>query len=239
MKQEDNTEGTLDGRDSVETTRKKFVKRKPMSEKTKEKIRLSLLKDWQENPRKLSDKTKEKISNALKGRMPKNIAMLKPIFPRTDAWRKKVGAGVKKAWQEKDWTKRNKKVSLALKGRKITWAINPDKKGCFKKGNKPWNMGTRDPNYKGVERKLRLEILKRDMFSCQLCKIFHKKKKPLHIHHIDWNHLNNHHDNLISLCQRCHAKQQGNKKEWIKYWQKRANLRYSPNCIEIYRGKQK
>ena len=157
---------------------------------------------------------------ALKGKMPKNIKILKPIFPRTYEWRKKVGIGVKKAWKENDWSERNKKISKALKGRKVTWITRPNS-GSFKKGNVPWNAGTRDPNYKGVERKIRIDILKRDRFTCQLCLKYYKE---LHVHHIDWNHRNNDYKNLITLCQRCHAKQQGNKKEWIRFWSKRLKI---------------
>ena len=49
-------------------------------------------------------------------------------------------------------------------------------------------------------------IRRRDDRRCQRCKTHSKHlTRDLCVHHIDGNHLNNDHDNLISLCGKCHG----------------------------------
>jgi len=58
----------------------------------------------------------------------------------------------------------------------------------------------------GWNKKLKDEIKIRDNFDCQLCGL--KQTNNLiqqhHVHHIDYDKSNLDHDNLITLCQRCH-----------------------------------
>ena len=61
---------------------------------------------------------------------------------------------------------------------------------------------------------LRHSIRTRDCFVCQIC-----KKNGWIVHHIDYNKKNNNPDNLITLCQSCHSKTNGNRKYWIKFLQ--------------------
>jgi hypothetical protein len=56
---------------------------------------------------------------------------------------------------------------------------------------------------------LKLEIRKRDNWTCQLC----NKKRSTNCHHIDENKSNNIIDNLIVLCRSCHSKYHSCKEE--------------------------
>lgn len=58
----------------------------------------------------------------------------------------------------------------------------------------------------GWNEKLKNEIKTRDGFECQLCgeKEHDELKQKHHIHHIDYDKSNLDHDNLITLCQKCH-----------------------------------
>lgn len=70
--------------------------------------------------------------------------------------------------------------------------------------------------------KRRLEILKRDKFTCQACG---ENNKELHIHHIKYLKNTNYWDYpdnlLITLCDECHTAEHLCKDEWI------------PNTIKI------
>lgn len=102
--------------------------------------------------------------------------------------------------------------------------------GCLKSFK-----GEKNPNYvdgTGMKKypyefsnKLRELIRKRDQYRCQEC-FRHQdelytstgKKYKLNIHHIDFNKENNVQDNLISLCQNCHAQTFYNRNKWIIYY---------------------
>lgn len=53
----------------------------------------------------------------------------------------------------------------------------------------------RSPNFK----RSRGDILVRDNFKCRVCEDHHDD-----VHHIDGDHHNNHHLNLLTTCKRCH-----------------------------------
>lgn len=66
---------------------------------------------------------------------------------------------------------------------------------------------------------LRKTIRQRDNYVCQLCKSkWHQKLKTFAIHHIDYNKKNCSSINLITLCNRCHAKTNFNRDYWSKYF---------------------
>ncbi len=52
------------------------------------------------------------------------------------------------------------------------------------------------PNWKNIRKK----ILKRDEDKCRIC----FKEYYLHVHHIDYDRLNNKDSNLVTLCEPCH-----------------------------------
>ena len=71
--------------------------------------------------------------------------------------------------------------------------------------------------------KLKLEIRKRDNYTCQECgmvEVEHLKiyERVLDIHHIDYNKKNCKKENLLSLCKQCNIRANFNRKYWIKYF---------------------
>lgn len=52
------------------------------------------------------------------------------------------------------------------------------------------------PNWKNIRKK----ILKRDKEECRIC----TRQYYLHVHHIDYDRLNNAESNLVTLCEPCH-----------------------------------
>ncbi len=93
----------------------------------------------------------------------------------------------------------------------------------FEKGQIPWNKGfgeyiegEKNPRWLGgvsfepyseeFNDRLKKTIRQRDNYTCMACRITEKElSRVLSIHHIDFNKQNNSPDNLISLCNKCHA----------------------------------
>jgi len=71
----------------------------------------------------------------------------------------------------------------------------------------------KDPRWQ----KKRLEILNRDNFTCQFC---HDTENTLHVHHLVYNKLNNPWEtpteDLITLCEECHANEHACRFEALK-----------------------
>ncbi|GAH75993.1 unnamed protein product [marine sediment metagenome] len=66
---------------------------------------------------------------------------------------------------------------------------------------------------------LKKSIRRRDNYKCQLCgcpELENRRKLP--IHHIDYDKENLNLDNLISLCDNCHSKVNGNREYWQRYF---------------------
>ena len=66
-----------------------------------------------------------------------------------------------------------------------------------------WNSqsGIREALYPLGWYKVKKIIKARDSFECQLCGF----KENIHVHHIDYDKKNIEHDNLITLCRKCHS----------------------------------
>lgn len=62
-------------------------------------------------------------------------------------------------------------------------------------------------------RRLCAEIRARDSHRCRLCENT-RGRRPLHVHHIDYRKDNSDRENLITLCQSCHAKTNFNREHW-------------------------
>lgn len=83
-------------------------------------------------------------------------------------------------------------------------------------GNKPYSMDFSDT--------LKYNIRKRDNYICQCCGLKEKnhirgtKQVNLIVHHIDYNKDNCKEDNLITLCNKCNIKANGNKELDRDYW---------------------
>lgn len=144
--------------------------------------------------RKMSDEFREKIRKAsLDGR----CGMKGKKF--TDEHKQKIG----------------KANSIALKGRKV------DKKVCLKISKtliKKYNINDDDRIYSvDWTETLRRSIRERDKYICKLCGS-QQGDISFAVHHIDYDKYNCNPNNLITLCNSCHAKTNHNRKDWIKYF---------------------
>ena len=116
------------------------------------------------------------------------------------------------------------KISSANKGKKRTDKIKQKISEIQK--TKTGNLAPNWQNGKSFEpyppefnKKLKHLILERDNYTCQ-CPDCEHKTDVLDIHHIDFNKQNNTPENLIALCNSCHAKTNGkNRDYWINYYQ--------------------
>ena len=84
--------------------------------------------------------------------------------------------------------------------KKIGDANRGEKNGCWKGGV------SYSRRYTGFTRTLREKIRERDDRICQICKKSEKDNgRKLAVHHIDYDKDNCCEDNLIALCNKCHA----------------------------------
>jgi len=98
----------------------------------------------------------------------------------------------------------------------------------IKKGENHYNFQgwkSREPYSIEWSYDLKEKIKKRDNYKCQICfkhknKLFTKtgKKDYLYIHHIDYNKKNSCVNNLVSLCNSCHAKTNFKRSSWVKFF---------------------
>jgi len=90
-------------------------------------------------------------------------------------------------------------------------------KGCwnaYQKGKNKRDGGlVSQPYYPPEFKQKKLLIKERDDYKCQLCST-KEKEKSLHIHHIDYDKMNNEEENLVCLCQRCHMMTNFNRTFW-------------------------
>ena len=113
-------------------------------------------------------------------------------------------------------------------------------KGNFGNNNGMFGKcGELHPNWRGgianspysleFNEELKESIRQRDNYACQICKLTQEQLgKTLSIHHIDYNKENSCEDNLVSLCNRCHAATNSNRTYWIKVFKER-------RCINLMR----
>lgn len=82
------------------------------------------------------------------------------------------------------------------------------------KENSPnWLGGISQLPYPFGWRKINILIRKRDEDKCVICSRWGNQ-----VHHIDYNKQNCKKDNLITLCNKCHAKSNGNRDYWFAYF---------------------
>jgi len=62
---------------------------------------------------------------------------------------------------------------------------------------------------------LKQSIRERDHYLCRIC-LSPQLNKAHHVHHIDYDKKNCNPDNLITLCNSCHAKTNTNRKYWLE-----------------------
>ncbi len=111
--------------------------------------------------------------------------------------------------------------------------------GCgFKKGDKAWNKNITgkdshayingksfEPYSPEFNKELKRKIKERDNYTCQLCEMTEKEQKRLDslkrgltIHHITYDKKNYEEDKLITLCRKCNAMANFNRKDWTNYF---------------------
>jgi hypothetical protein len=139
----------------------------------------------------------------------------------------KMRKRMKKLWQEKDMTERNRKVGLGqIKRKERDGYINSPKtrqkiseklkKLYQNKENHPcWQGGKSfEPYSVDWTDTLKKSIRERDHYICQLC-----FGAGYPVHHIDYNKKNCSPENLITLCNKCNPRVNFNRKKWTKYFE--------------------
>lgn len=109
------------------------------------------------------------------------------------------------------------KIRESNKGKKRTaeQKLNMSKSHIGKTGElaSNWQNGKSFEIYpKEFNKALKQSILERDNYTCQCLDCIIENITDLHIHHIDFNKQNNDPENLITLCNSCHAKTNGKNK---------------------------
>ena len=180
--------------------------------------------------RKHSEETKRKMSEVKKGKIPKNLELLRT--PEIAKKRSQALKGNKNSlgYRQSEETKKKRglAISIALKGKKKS---EEHRKKIIKNLKGGWNKGQtfpqwskeNHPNWKGGKsfepysidwtETLRRAIRERDRYICQLCNSYGDN-----IHHIDYNKKNCNPDNLITLCRSCNSKVNFNRKYWENYF---------------------
>jgi len=84
--------------------------------------------------------------------------------------------------------------------------------------NGQWQGGKSFEPYSPEFNKIFKESIRQlDNYKCQMCHI-NQNGKRLHVHHIDYDKLNNKIENLIVLCNSCHSQTMINREYWIQYF---------------------
>jgi len=144
--------------------------------------------------KKYSEETKKKISESKKG---KN----RPLF--SDEWKENISNSMKGK----------------NKGRKrpdIDGSNHPiHKRDVFGKNNSNWKGGISYEPYCQVwsDKEFKDSIKERDKYRCLNPTCEHKSNR-LCIHHIDYNKKNCDPENLLTLCNSCNARANGNRLFW-------------------------
>ena len=100
-------------------------------------------------------------------------------------------------------------------------------------GENHWNWkggSSKNPYPIVFNKKLKLEVRKRDNFTCQLCGITEEEHKikigrVLSVNHIDFNKNNCDMSNLNSLCSRCNILVNADRIKWTKFFQEKLMAR--------------
>ena len=176
---------------------------------------------------------KVNMSLAHKGQIPWN----KGKYIQTNTGRTHFKKGEKGYWTGKKRPEVKLFKNFGFKKGHIPW--NKNKKGIhlspkteFKKGMIAPMKGRENLKGKGEKchfwqggisfepysvdwtKTLKRSIRQRDNYVCQIC----SKEPATFVHHKDYNKLNCNPDNLITLCNSCHAKTNFNRNYWLQFF---------------------
>ena len=181
---------------------------------------------------KLSEETKLKISQKLKGRIPKNIEIIKNYWKGKKLSKErclKMGESRRGVKQTATAIESRRK---SLIGHRVSLATAIKISDALRGKPQPWNCKEKHWNWmndKSSEKytpswtdNLREEIRIRDNYTCKICGFKQEdmigKHKKLPVHHIDYNKKNCEEKNLITLCISCHMKTGFKREYWIGYF---------------------
>jgi glycerol-3-phosphate cytidylyltransferase len=100
------------------------------------------------------------------------------------------------------------------------------------KNNPNWLGGLSQNGYSyNFDTSLKNVIRSKDNYTCQIC-----LKAGKYVHHIDYNKKNNNHNNLITLCLRCHIKTNYNRDCWKNYFQNKTYKQHKTPIIVYTSG---
>ena len=185
-------------KDSEETKEKKRQARlgKKHTEATKKKIG-----DKHKN-KVVSEETRKKLSEYNLGKTYEQIYGEE----KAEETRKKLSDSHKRLWENEEYRKQRLEYfqsdewkQIRSEAQKILWQNE--------KYREMMSDGDNESDYdKGWTEELREFIRQRDNFTCQECGVTQDKLgRKLSVHHIDFNKQDCSEENLISLCNSCHA----------------------------------
>lgn len=111
---------------------------------------------------------------------------------------------------------------IPASGEQVKKMMEGLQKWCNKNGHYPnWRGGISfEPYGLGFNDKLKEQIRQRDNYRCQSSKCGIKQNGRAHdVHHITYDKKDNRKINLITLCNRCHLRTNGNRDYWKVYFQ--------------------
>ena len=166
--------------------------------------------------KKLSEETKRKMSESRKGRVV------------SEETRRKIGLANSGKTGKKHSEEHKRKISESIRGeknplygkrlsedhkRKLSLANSGDKSALWKGGISKLPYGDE------WTLTLKKAIRQRDNNKCQLCGR-RKYKRDHHVHHIDYDKMNNNPYNLVTLCASCHIKTNKGRNRWANLFSK-------------------
>jgi hypothetical protein len=181
----------------------------------------------------MTEKHKNKIRAKMKGIKPKNWESLYTIEinKKRSETAKRIGSGKWLKGKPKS-KKHREKISLGVKNSdKFHKAVKGEEFRKAHTGEKCyfWKGGISfEPYSPAWTSELRQSIRQRDNFTCQIC----GKYPAFACHHIDYNKKNCEPENLIILCNSCHAKTNNNREYWKNYFQQLRTLLLKPKQVK-------
>jgi hypothetical protein len=144
------------------------------------------------------------------------------LYKKSKEQREKISNSCKGKKRSNDFGLKMKKIRESINNTGKHWKLSDETKnkiGSSHSGSKCnfWKGGISSEVYTiDWTRSLKIAIRERDKYTCKICG---NKQNDIAfaVHHIDYNKKNCNPNNLITLCNSCHSKTNGNREYWIKY----------------------